>query len=52
MSVTPNMNMTLPIPTVTLGPEYANQNNAAFLVTDSHDHSSGKGVPVPTSDLH
>jgi len=52
MSITPNMNLDLPVPTVTLGPTYASQNNAAFNLLDSHDHSSGKGVPVPTSGLN
>lgn len=52
MSVTPNMNLDLPVPTVTLGPEYATQNNEAFETIDLHDHSSGKGVKVPVAGLN
>lgn len=52
MAITPNMNLDLPTPTVTLGPTYATQNNTAFSTIDTHDHSSGKGIPVPTSGLN
>lgn len=52
MSVTPNMNLDLPTPTVTLGPDYATQNNDAFETIDSHDHSSGKGVKIPVAGLN
>jgi hypothetical protein len=46
------MGLTLPTVSVTLGPEYASQNNAAFTSIDAHDHSSGKGVKIPTSGLN
>lgn len=49
---TPNMNLFLPVPTVTLGPEYAVQNTTAFEVVDAHDHSSGKGVKIPVAGLN
>jgi hypothetical protein len=49
---TPNMNLSLPVPTVTLGPEYAVQNTTAFEVVDAHDHSSGKGVRIPVAGLN
>lgn len=52
MSTTNFMGLDLPIVSVTLGPEYANQNNAAFEKIDEHNHSSGKGVRVPTSGLN
>ncbi len=48
MALTPNMGMTLPTPTVTPGPLYATENNQAFTVIDSHDHSPGNGVPIPS----
>lgn len=51
MSVTPNMNLTLPTPTVTPGPTYATQNNTAFDAVDSHDHTTGKGVQVPSAGI-
>lgn len=49
---TPNLFLELPIPTQTLGPTWATQLNAALEVIDIHDHSSGKGVKVPTAGLN
>ena len=48
---TPYMNLTLPVPTVTLGPEWAEELNAALEVVDEHDHSPGKGALVPATGL-
>lgn len=45
------MNLDLPVPTVTLGPEWASDLNAALELVDSHNHTSGKGVKVPTGGL-
>lgn len=52
MPTTPNMGMLLPIPTVTPGPTYASENNDAFDVIDGHDHTTGKGVPVPSNGIN
>jgi len=52
MSITNFMNLDLPTPSVTLGPQYATDNNTAFTIIDAHDHSSGKGVRIPTSGLN
>lgn len=49
---TPNLGLVLPTPTVTLGPVWANELNAALEVIDSHDHTSGKGLRVPTAGLN
>lgn len=49
---TPNMNLELPVVSVTAGPLYATENNEAFEAIDEHDHTSGKGVPVPVSGLN
>ena len=46
------LNLTLPTVTVTLGPTWATQINAAFEVIDEHDHTSGKGVQIPTAGLN
>lgn len=46
------LNLTLPVPTVQLGPLWATQINEAMEVIDSHDHTSGKGVRVPTAGLN
>jgi len=46
------MNLDLPTVTVELGPEWANKLNTALESVDEHDHSSGKGAPIPTSALN
>jgi hypothetical protein len=48
---TTNMNLSLPTPTVTLGPTYAAQNNSAFTAIDSHSHIPGQGVPIPSNGI-
>jgi len=45
------MNLNLPTVSVTLGPEWANKINAALEVIDSHNHTSDKGVKIPTAGL-
>lgn len=52
MSNTPNMNLQLPVPTTTIGPDWAEQLNTALETVDEHDHSAGKGIPVPASGLN
>ena len=49
---TTNMNLNLPVVTVTLGPTWATQVNTAFEDIDAHDHTSGKGLRVPTAGLN
>ena len=49
---TPNMNLSLPTVSVTVGPTYGAENNTAFTDIDAHDHTSGKGVQVPSSGLN
>lgn len=46
------MNLELPTVGVTTGPDWATLLNAAFTTVDAHDHTSGKGVQVPTSGLN
>jgi hypothetical protein len=46
------MNLDLPVPTQTLGPLWATELNDALDVIDSHDHTNGKGVQIPTSGLN
>jgi hypothetical protein len=46
------MSLSLPTVSVTPGPTYATNNNTAFEVIDAHDHTSGKGVPVPSSGIN
>lgn len=54
LASTTTTNMSLEIPDVgsTAGPDYATLINAAFVDLDAHDHTSGKGVPVPVSGLN
>lgn len=49
---TPNMQLSLPIPSVTLGPVWAEELNIALELIDLHDHTSNKGVKVPTAGLN
>jgi microcystin-dependent protein len=52
VAITPNMNLNLPDPTVTAGPEWATELNAAVTTVDEHDHTPGKGVLVPSTGLN
>lgn len=49
---TPNMTLDLPAVQVTLGPQWASLINSAFEVIDTHDHTSTKGVQVPTAGIN
>lgn len=64
-NVTPNMGLVLPVSGAggTAGPTYANDLTnqtggggssltGAFWVIDSHNHTSGQGVPIPSSGLN
>lgn len=46
------LNLTLPVPTVRLGPAWASDIVTAFETIDSHDHTSGKGQQVPAAGLN
>jgi microcystin-dependent protein len=50
--LTPNMNLTVPIVGVTLGPDWASEVDACLVVLDGHDHSAGKGVFITPSGLN
>lgn len=52
MPTTPNMSLVLPTVSTTVGPDWATQLNAAFSLIDSHDHSSGEGVPVTPAGMN
>lgn len=52
MSTTPNMGLLLPDPTITPGPTYASEIDDAFDLVDSHDHTLGKGVPIPANAIN
>lgn len=46
------MGLTLPTVSVTPGPTYGTLNNSAFTVIDSHNHTSGQGVQIPTLGIN
>lgn len=46
------MGLLLPDPTITPGPTYASENNDAFVLIDDHDHTLGKGLPIPSGALN
>lgn len=48
---TPNMNLTLPVVSQTLGPTWASQLNTALTTVDSHNHTFGNGAPVPSAGI-
>jgi microcystin-dependent protein len=52
MAITPNMNLSLPSPSVTAGPTWATNVNTAFSVVDTHDHSPGRGSLIPATALN
>jgi len=45
------MGLPIPIPTVTPGPDYAQNEQSCFLKIDTHNHTTGNGAPVPVSGL-
>lgn len=51
-TTTPNMSLVLPIPTQELGPAWAVELNAALTQVDSHNHTAGQGVPIPSAALN
>ncbi len=51
-TVTPNMGLTNPTVSTTVGPDYARQISADLDLLDAHDHSPNFGPPVPTSGLN
>lgn len=50
--VSPNMNLPVPIVGIEPGPTWATDLNNCMSSIDSHDHSSGKGVPVTPAGLN
>jgi len=47
----PNMGLTIPVPTVTEGPQYAQEISNSFDLIDSHNHTSGQGSLIPLNAL-
>jgi len=51
-TTTTNLSLVLPTPSVRLGPVWAQDIVDAFNVIDNHDHTSGKGVKIPSAGLN
>jgi hypothetical protein len=49
---TPNMLLSLPTVSVTIGPQWASELNAALETVDAHDHSSDKGARITPAGLN
>ena len=52
MALTDNMRLDLPVPSTTPGPGYATQLVTALTAIDAHDHTTDKGVKIPSSALN
>jgi hypothetical protein len=50
-TTTPNMNLPVPTPSEAPGPDWASSVVTDMYAIDSHDHSSGQGVPVTPAGL-
>lgn len=50
-TTSPNMNLPVPVVATDPGPDWASNINACLSAIDSHDHSTGKGVPVTPAGL-
>lgn len=48
----PNMNLPIPIPTVTPGAQYAFDEVSCFNTIDAHNHTSGNGVQIPSAGIN
>jgi hypothetical protein len=46
-----NMNLQVPTPGVTPGPQYAQDLQSCFNVIDAHDHSQGNGSPISFNSI-
>lgn len=50
--ISPNMNLPVPVVGQEPGPQYATDVNNSLNIIDSHNHTPGYGVPIPSSALN
>lgn len=50
--ISPNMSLVVPIPTVTIGPDWANDINVSLTIIDGHTHNAGSGIPITPNGLN
>lgn len=48
----PFMNLEIPLVGVQVGPTWASDLNAALLLVDAHNHTSGNGIQIPTAGIN
>lgn len=48
----PNMLLPIPVPSQTGGPQYALDEQSCFNQIDSHNHTTGQGVQIPTAGIN
>lgn len=46
VTISPSMNMPVPVVGTDPGPDWANNINASLSIVDSHTHTAGQGVPI------
>lgn len=51
-TITPNMNLTVPTATIEIGPAFAVEINGDLSILDSHNHTVGNGVQIPSAGLN
>lgn len=52
MPLSPNMNLPIPVPSQTGGPQYALDEQSCFQQIDSHNHTPGQGSLIPLNGLN
>lgn len=52
MPLSPNMNLPIPVPSQTGGPQYALDEQSCFQQIDSHNHTPGQGSLIPLNALN
>lgn len=50
--ISPNMQLSIPTVGQEAGPQYAFDVNTSLTLIDSHDHSPGKGVSIPSAGIN
>ena len=51
-TISPNMNLIVPVVGTDPGPDWANNINASLQIIDQHNHSSGSGVQITPAGLN
>lgn len=50
--LSPNMSLVVPVPSVDIGPDWAQNLNASLGILDAHTHNPGSGVQITPSGLN